>query len=71
MVLLESNRPHWPAALSLPRPTRSCAGCRPYRLDPHPEIEEAVAIRSPDPMAHNYPEFTPPILEWLFSRDVR
>lgn len=37
--------------------------------DPHPEIEEAIAIRSPDRMAHNYPEFIPPILEWLFSRD--
>lgn len=36
--------------------------------DPHPEIDEAVAIRSADPRAHNYPDFIPPILEWLFAR---
>ncbi|RVI53024.1 NUDIX hydrolase, partial [Sinorhizobium meliloti] len=22
----------------------------------------------PEPAAHNYPEFIPPILEWLFAR---
>lgn len=37
--------------------------------DPHPEVEEAVAIRSPDPEAHDYPKFMPPILDWLFSRN--
>jgi 8-oxo-dGTP pyrophosphatase MutT (NUDIX family) len=37
--------------------------------DPHPEVDEAVAIWSPDPAAHNYPSFIPPILEWLFARD--
>ncbi|ASY69397.1 DNA mismatch repair protein MutT [Sinorhizobium fredii USDA 205] len=36
--------------------------------DPHPEIDEAVAIRGPEPTAHNYPEFIPPILKWLFAR---
>ncbi|MCG5486369.1 MAG: NUDIX hydrolase [Sinorhizobium meliloti] len=36
--------------------------------DPHPEIDEAVAIRGPEPTAHNYPPFIPPILEWLFAR---
>ncbi|OHV78005.1 NUDIX hydrolase [Ensifer sp. LCM 4579] len=36
--------------------------------DPHPEIDQAVAIRSPDPEAHDYPGFMPPILEWLFAR---
>lgn len=36
--------------------------------DPHPEIDEAVAIREPEPTAHNYPEFIPPILDWLFAR---
>ncbi|WEX74560.1 NUDIX hydrolase [Sinorhizobium numidicum] len=39
--------------------------------DPHPEIDEAVAIRSPEPAAHNYPDFIPPILEWLFARSSR
>ncbi|AFL52888.1 8-oxo-dGTP pyrophosphatase MutT (NUDIX family) [Sinorhizobium fredii] len=36
--------------------------------DPHPEIDEALAIRGPEPTAHNYPEFIPPILKWLFTR---
>ena len=36
--------------------------------DPHPEIDEAVAIRGPEPDAHNYPDFIPPILKWLFAR---
>jgi hypothetical protein len=39
--------------------------------DPHPEIDEAVAIRSPDPAAHHYPDFIPPILEWLFAGNRR
>ncbi|OAP49069.1 hypothetical protein [Sinorhizobium americanum] len=36
--------------------------------DPHPEVDEALAIRGPEPHAHNYPEFIPPILDWLFAR---
>lgn len=39
--------------------------------DPHPEVDEAVAIRGPDPEAHNYPDFIPPILEWLFAKNGR
>lgn len=37
--------------------------------DPEPEIDEAIAVFSPDPGAHNYPPFIPPILEWLFRRE--
>ncbi|WP_018240162.1 DNA mismatch repair protein MutT [Ensifer sp. BR816] len=36
--------------------------------DPHPEIDGAVAIRGPEPHAHNYPAFIPPMLDWLFAR---
>ena len=32
-----------------------------------PEIEGAIAIRDPDPSAHNYSPFMPPILRWLFT----
>ncbi|WP_457583607.1 NUDIX hydrolase [Ensifer canadensis] len=35
--------------------------------DPEPEIDEAIAIWGPDPGAHNYPPFIPPILTWLFD----
>ncbi|MDK1388652.1 NUDIX hydrolase [Sinorhizobium sp. 8-89] len=37
--------------------------------DPHPEIDEAVAIRGPEPEAHNYPDFFPAILEWFFAKN--
>ncbi|MBD9494703.1 MULTISPECIES: NUDIX hydrolase [unclassified Ensifer] len=37
--------------------------------DPEPEIDEAIAVFGPDPVAHNYPPFIPPILDWLFRRE--
>lgn len=35
--------------------------------DPQPEIDEALAIRSPDPGLHLYQPFMSPILEWVFK----
>ncbi|MBP1857333.1 NUDIX hydrolase [Rhizobium herbae] len=36
-------------------------------VDPEPEIDEALAIRSSDPAEHLYLPFMPPILEWVFK----
>lgn len=38
--------------------------------DPEPEISEIIAIRSPDPAAHDYSPSMPPVLEWLFSQGM-
>lgn len=38
--------------------------------DPEPEIETALAIRSADPAAHDYPPFMIPILTWLFPEQA-
>lgn len=39
--------------------------------DPEPEISAAIAIRDPDPAAHNYSSFMLPILKWLFTERNR
>lgn len=36
-------------------------------IDPEPEIDRALAIRSSDPDAHDYAFFMPAILKWLFD----
>lgn len=38
--------------------------------EPEPEISEIIAIRSPDPAAHDYAPFMPPALEWLFRQGM-
>lgn len=37
-------------------------------IDPEPEIETALAIRTADPGQHPYPSFMPLVLEWVFDR---
>lgn len=37
-------------------------------VDPEPEIDAAIAIRTADPGQYPYPPFMPPILEWVFNR---
>lgn len=37
-------------------------------VDPEPEIDTALAIRTADPGQHPYPSFMPPVLEWVFQR---
>lgn len=39
--------------------------------DPEPEISELVAIRSPDPAAHDYAPFMPPALDWIFREGMK
>lgn len=36
-------------------------------VDPEPEIDGALAIRTADPGQYPYPPFMPPILEWVFN----
>lgn len=36
-------------------------------VDPEPEIDSALAIRTADPKQHAYPPFMPPVLEWVFN----
>ncbi|URK87486.1 NUDIX hydrolase [Rhizobium sp. RCAM05350] len=36
-------------------------------VDPEPEIDSALAIRTADPGQYHYPPFMPPILAWVFN----
>jgi 8-oxo-dGTP pyrophosphatase MutT (NUDIX family) len=36
-----------------------------------PEISEMIAIRSPDPRAHDYPACMPPALDWIFREGMK
>ena len=39
--------------------------------DPEPEIADLIAIRSPDPAAHDYAPFMPPALDWIFREGMK
>lgn len=36
-----------------------------------PEISEMIAIRSPDPLAHDYASCMPPALDWIFREGMK
>lgn len=39
--------------------------------DAEPEISAIIGIRSPDPGAHDYPAFMPPVLDWIFREGMK